>query len=133
MKSVFSKILFSFIFLAAVLAISGCLKGDFDQPPTGGVDPAISADKIVTLTEVMNTFYTAGQYTTITLDKYLKAVVVADDKSGNFYKTIIVEDENSDLGIALLIDENEIHATLPVGRRVFVKLKDLTITMACLR
>ncbi len=128
MKSVFSKILFSFTFLASVLAISGCLKGDFDQPPTGGVDPAISADKIVTLTEVMNTFYTAGQYTTITLDKYLKAVVVADDKSGNFYKTIIVEDENSDLGIALLIDENEIHATLPVGRRVFVKLKDLTIS-----
>ena len=108
--------------------LSGCLKGEFDTPPTGGSDPEIPAEQIVSLTEVMSKYYVAGKYTAIDLDKYVKAVVVADDRSGNFYKTIIVEDENSDLGIAVLIDENEIHSTYPVGKRVFIKLKGLTIS-----
>lgn len=128
MRASFAKIFFRFSFLAAIITMSGCLKGDFDSPPTGGVDPDISVDKITTLTEIMSTYYVAGQYTTIPLDKYIKGIVVADDKSGNFYKTLIVEDENSDLGIAVLIDENEIHATLPVGRRVFIKLNGLTVS-----
>jgi hypothetical protein len=120
----FFYVCFSFI----VVGLGGCLKGEFDTPPTGGNDPEIASNQIVSLTEVMATYYIAGKYTPIDLDKYVQAVVVANDKSGNFYKTIIVEDENSDLGIALLIDENEIHSSYPVGRRVFVKLKGLTIS-----
>ncbi len=112
----------------ATISLSGCLKGEFDAPPTGGTDPQIEATQIVSLTEVMSKFYVAGKYTPINLDKYVQAVVVANDKSGNFYKTIVVEDENSDLGIAILIDENEIHSSYPVGRRVFVKLNGLTIS-----
>jgi len=112
----------------ATISLSGCLKGEFDAPPTGGTDPQIEATQIVSLTEVMSKFYVAGKYTPISLDKYVQAVVVANDKSGNFYKTIVVEDENSDLGIAILIDENEIHSSYPVGRRVFVKLNGLTIS-----
>jgi hypothetical protein len=111
-----------------IITLMGCLKGDFDSPPSGSKDPSIPNDQIVTLTDVMTKYYTAGKYTSIDLDKYIKGVVVADDKSGNFYKTIIVEDENSDLGISVLIDENEIHSTYPVGRRVYLKLKGLTIS-----
>jgi len=59
------------------MSLSGCLKGEFDAPPTGGTDPQIESTQIVSLTEVMAKFYVAGKYTPITLDKYLKAVVVA--------------------------------------------------------
>lgn len=41
---------------------------------------------------------------------YLEAVVVADDKSGNFYKNLILEDLKGDKGITISIDENELHA-----------------------
>lgn len=123
-----NSILKFLIFFVTISAIQSCLKGEFDAPPTGGKDPEIPADQIISLQEIMSKYYTAGKYTNIDLDKYIKAVVVADDKSGNFYKNIIIEDENSDLGISLIIDENEIHSTYPTGRRVFVKLKGLTIS-----
>ncbi len=128
MKSIVIKTFIVALSISSLFILSGCLKGEFDTPPTGGSDPEIPADQIVSLTEVMSKYYVAGKYTAIDLDKYVKGVVVADDRSGNFYKTIIVEDENSDLGIAVLIDENEIHSTYPVGKRVFIKLKGLTIS-----
>jgi hypothetical protein len=126
LKKLIPGVLLSFILLG-VLTTSGCLKGEFDAPPIQGSDPNISEDQIVSLTEVMAKFV-SGKYTPIALDKYLKAVIVADDRSGNFYKTLILEDDNSDLGIALLIDETELHAQYAVGRRVYVHLKDLTIS-----
>lgn len=128
MKSLIFK---SIIFLTSAfsfLAISSCLKGDFDTPPTSSNDPEISADQIVNLSDIKTKYYVPGKYTLIEEDKYIKCVVVADDKSGNYYKTIILEDENSDHGIAVLIDENDIHSTYPVGRRVFLYLKGLTIS-----
>lgn len=127
MKSLIFKSLFLILGIVAVLSISSCIKEDFDAPPTTGSDPDIAADQIVSLNEVFAK-YVPGAYTPIALDKYLKAVVVADDRSGNFYKTLILEDENSDFGIAVLIDENEIHSQYAVGRRVFLKLNDLTIS-----
>jgi hypothetical protein len=126
MKFSFYKVVL--LSLCAASIFFSCLKGEFDAPPTGGNDPQVPAEQIISLQEVMAKYYTAGKYTNIDIDKHIKCVVVADDKSGNFYKNIIIEDENSDLGISLLIDENEIHSTYPVGRRVFVKLKGLTIS-----
>jgi hypothetical protein len=128
MKSIVIKTFIVALSFSSLFILSGCLKGEFDTPPTGGSDPEIAAEQIVSLTEVMSKYYVAGKYTAIDLDKYVKGVVVADDRSGNFYKTLIVEDENSDLGIAVLIDENEIHSTYPVGKRVFIKLKGLTVS-----
>jgi hypothetical protein len=127
MKS-FRNIFFVLTLLLSLTASYSCLKGEFDTPPIMGSDPSdITPDQIVSLTDVMKKFV-PGKITPIAIDKYLKAVVVADDKSGNFYKTLIVEDENSDLGIAVLIDENEIHTFYAVGRRVFINLKDLSIS-----
>ena len=114
------------LFLGAVLSMQSCVNGDFDEPPSETVDPDIKADQIVTLQEVMSK-YVEGSFVKLDLDKYVQAVVVADDESGNFYKTIVVEDENSELGISILIDEVELYNFLPVGRRVFVHLKDLWI------
>ena len=39
-----------------------------------------------------------------------------------------MEDRNSDLGIAILVDENELHTQYPVGRRVFINLEGLSIS-----
>lgn len=116
------------LFLALIAtSFSSCVKGDFDEPPTQTTDPAISADQIIGLDEVMD-LRVSGKYTKINLDKYVKAVVVADDKSGNFYKTLVVEDENSDYGVSILIDQTELHNTYPIGRRVFIYLKNLWIS-----
>lgn len=103
--------------------MQSCLRGEFDEP--GLVqEPQIPAEQIIPLQEVLNKLV-AGQNIKLDLDKYVKAVVIADDKSGNFYKTIVVRDEDASHGVSISIDETEIHAHYPVGRRVFIHLKDL--------
>ena len=50
-------------------------------------------------------------------------VVVADDKSGNFYKTIAIQDETG--GIQLKLDGYDLYTQYPVGRQVYVNVKGL--------
>ncbi|MBK6364208.1 MAG: hypothetical protein IPN49_08635 [Saprospiraceae bacterium] len=125
MKFLFRKLLFLSVATLFIIHIQSCLKGEFDNPPAIQ-EPNISAENIVSLQEVLDKLV-LGQAVKLDLDKYVKAVVIADDKSGNFYKTIHVKDENSALGIGISIEETEIHAHYPVGRRVFIHLKDLYI------
>lgn len=119
----FSKFSFS-AFLLFILTFQACLKGDFDKPETPFAN--ITPDKIVSLTEVIN-LIKATEAVKINLDKYIEVVVVADDKSGNFYKTLIVKDLNGDRGISVSIDETDLHAKYPVGQGVYIYLKDLYI------
>jgi hypothetical protein len=115
---------FTIVLLIPILIFNGCVDNEFDEPPFGGEDPVIPADQITSLDEVFQK-QIPGENVKLDINKYIQAVVVADDESGNFFRTIIIEDENSDRGIALLIDEVELYNTYPVGRRVFVDLTDL--------
>lgn len=109
-----------------MIMVVGCVDHEFDEPPATGEDPTIPETDIVSLEEVQAK-YVPGEYIKLDINKYVKAIVVADDESGNFFRQIIIEDENSDLGINLLIDDVELYNTYPVGRRVFVDLTDLYI------
>jgi len=102
----------------------GCVKGDFDAPPS--TLPEVSADKIITFDKMFEKLKASG-ITDIGEENYLEAVVVADDKSGNFYKNLILEDLKGDKGITISIDENELHALYPVGQKVYVNLTNLAI------
>lgn len=110
--------------LLAGMLILGCAKGDWDAPPSNL--PEINKDLIISF-DVLFEKLKVGQATSIGEEKYLEAVVVADDKSGNFYKNLILEDLKGDLGITISIDENELHAIYPVGQKVFVNLSNLAI------
>jgi hypothetical protein len=49
------------IFIMSVLGtalLQACLKGEFDAPPTGGNDPQIPAEQIISLQEIMSKYYT---------------------------------------------------------------------------
>lgn len=113
-----------FIFLLTVLlsiGLSSCLKENYDVPATGGKDP----DMVATVTlDTVKSHYT-GTPRLITEDWVIQVLVVADDKSGNFYNTIVVEDSTA--GIALKLDRSGLYTEYPVGRRLFVKLKGLWI------
>ncbi|MCO6462800.1 MAG: choice-of-anchor J domain-containing protein [Saprospiraceae bacterium] len=104
--------------------VSGCLKGDFDSPPSN--IPEIKADQIMTFDDLLAKIE-VGKINNVNEDKYLEGLVVADDKSGNFYKTIILHDMHGEKGIAVSIDENELNALYPVGQVVYVALKDLAV------
>ncbi|MBS1753184.1 MAG: choice-of-anchor J domain-containing protein [Ferruginibacter sp.] len=112
------------VVLMAVTAItfSACKK-NFDNPP-GAADPAIVANTTIQALKAMHT--TAGAYDVITSDIIISGVVVANDKSGNLYKQLYIQDATG--GLQILLDANSLYGTYPVGRKIFIKCKDLCIS-----
>lgn len=55
----------------------------------------------------------------------IKAVVSANDESGNLYKTIFIQDASA--GIELKLDKASIYNNLKVGQRIYIKCKGLYV------
>ena len=109
----------SLLAIVFLTGISSCVKDKFDAPPAGGTDPNITAN--ITIAG-LKALYTGGNIQ-ITDSLILEAVVVGDDKSGNLYKSLAIEDSTG--GIALTINGSNLYTSYPVGRRLFIKLKGL--------
>jgi hypothetical protein len=108
--------------LILMLAISSCLDRDFDEPPIRINDIGFSANSSIA---ELKSKYVAGQFTTINDELLIHAIVVADDRSGNFYKTIVIQDSTG--GIELKINRTGIYNDFPVGMKIGLKCKGLTI------
>jgi hypothetical protein len=102
-----------------------CVDRDFDTPPLDGEDPNIDASQIVTIKEI-NDLRIPGNFVPIAMDKYLSVVVAADDQSGNFYKSLVVQDETG--GMTIILDDVELWNRFFVGKRLFIYLNDLWIS-----
>lgn len=122
-KLLFSKNLLFFILLGIVTLISSCVDQDFDLPPAPELDPAFS--NVITITELLNDYYKAGEYTQITDSVAISGVVIADDESGNYFKELVIQDETG--GIEVQLNATGLFNDYPVGRRIFVNCQDLWI------
>jgi len=62
-------------------------------------------------------------------DIVLEAYVISSDEGGNFFEEIILQDdfENPTIGIKLLIDVNPLFVRYDFGRKLFVKLNNLSV------
>lgn len=112
------------IFLGLIFIgfISACVKHEFDQPPVTVDDPAITANATIAQLKAM---HTSGNFEKITDDMIIVGVVIADDESGNFYKTIVIQDNSG--GMEVKINATDQYVKYPVGRRLFIKCKGLTL------
>ena len=118
------KNLFKFFFPIFILStvFNACIKENFDQPPTGGVDPNLTATTTIAELKAM---HVNGQFETIGEDLIVKGIVVADDASGNWYRTFVIQDETG--GIEVLTDLRDSYVFYPRGREIYVKLKGLVL------
>jgi len=116
------RLMTAVMMVVTAFTFSACKKS-FDNPP-GAADPAIVANTSIKALKAMHT--SAGAYDVITTDLIISGIVVADDKSGNLYKQIYIQDETG--GLQIQLDANSLYGTYPVGRRVFIKCKDLCIS-----
>lgn len=118
------KLLLVFVLIAGFVS---CRKDDFDEPPLGGEDPAMVANMTIDSLKKMyqDTIIFDNAIIKIQNDWIISAVVIADDKSGNLYKSIIVDDGTA--GISIRIDQSDYNTDYPVGRRIFIKLKNLAM------
>ena len=114
--------LFLPLFLLAI-SFTSCLDEDFDQPPTTGRVPDLT---VTTTIAELKAMHTMGSLTDIKEDLVIKGTVVADDFSGNWYRSMVIQDETS--GITVLIDQVEAYFSYPTGREVYIKLQGLTLS-----
>jgi len=102
-----------------ILLLSGCIKDNFDAPDTDCLDQGASITNIITISDLKAEY----NFETIDIDYYVKAQVMASDKSGNIYKEFYIQDTTGALAVS--VDVTNAYTKFPVGRTVYVKLKGL--------
>lgn len=115
--------LLQFLFICLLgITFHACVDQEFDEPPIDGEDPGITPNATIA---DLKALYKPGQLVPITQDLTIGGVVVADDRSGNYYKSIILQDETA--GIEVRISQTSAYNFYPIGRQLFIKCKGLVI------
>lgn len=117
-KKKHSVISLAAVLIASSLFIVSCQKKFSDPPPMG--DPGVVAN--ISIKDV-KARYTSGQAVEITDDAIIEGVVGCDDRSGNYYQQIAIQDSTG--GVLLRLGSSNLYNDYPVGRKVYVKLKGL--------
>lgn len=115
------------LFLASLLIVAGMFtinscKKNFDNPPSY-IDPNMVANTTI---KSLKALHTVGGFEGINTNVIISGTVVADDKSGNFYKELYIQDETG--AISLKLDASSLYTQYPVGRKVFIKCNGLYLS-----
>ncbi|MCB9330102.1 MAG: hypothetical protein H6574_03390 [Lewinellaceae bacterium] len=116
--------LFALVALFLTAGITACVKKDFDEPPTGG-DP-VDVTPNTTIAALKALHVTPGGFDKITDDLIIEGVVVMDDRSGNYYKTLVIQDATG--GIEVKFNDAAQYNQFPVGRTMYIYCQDLILT-----
>ena len=104
----------------AVITICISCKKQFDAPPAY-VPPSITAN--TTIKQLKALLTASGSVVQITTDAIIRGVVIGDDKSGNLFKSLVIQDATG--GILIRLEGNSLYTSYPVGQEVFLKCKGL--------
>ncbi len=114
--------LFFVLGLFFIMGFQSCVKTEFDEPEFDFTDPDLT---VTTSIAALKATHTLGTIESLTAG-VIAGVVVANDKSGNYYQTLVIADETG--GIEIRMDKRSLFNTFPVGRKVFVKLAGLVMS-----
>ena len=112
--------------IAALLAVTfvACVKTDFDQPPTGGDGQDIATN--ISIKDLKALHESSGGFDLITDDLVIGGTVIMDDRTGNYYKTIVIQDSTG--GIEVKFSNGYLYNRYPVGRKIYIRVKGLMLT-----
>ena len=105
--------------VASCLVIASC-KRTFDPPPITGT-PEVVAN--LSIKDLKARYTLVNNVVPITDDVIIRGIVNMDDKSGNYYQQISIQDTTG--GILLRLAGSNLNTNYPVGREIFVKLKGM--------
>ncbi len=109
----------SIVSISLMFVFSACIKYKFDEPEKTLYQSNLQETHTI---QELKGLYT-GKLTLIENDVIIKGTVIANDKSGNFYKNIMIQDSTTGLQISL--DAYELHNWYHEGDLVYVKCKGL--------
>lgn len=115
--------LFAILFIA--ISASCVDTNDFDLPTIG---PDKEYANLKSLDEIIALYN--GSPVEFTEDVTVYGYVISDDREGNFFKSIIIQDkpENPTVGLEIRINDTNLNARYNVGRKVYIKLKGLALS-----
>lgn len=117
------KLAYSFLLLC-VLTLSSCLPDSYSDVPQIA-DPNLPVN--YTIQQLKDAYRSSGQTVmSISGDYTIKAIVTADDRSGNFYKEIVIQDGSAAIGVQ--IDRSNLYNDFPIGRQIYIKLQGMAIS-----
>ena len=108
--------------LFVIAVTSNSCKKNFDNPPAY-VDPGVVANTSIA---ALKAKHTSGGFEAITTDLIISGTVIADDKSGNLYKEIYIQDATG--GLAIELNGTNLYTSYPIGRKVYIKCKGLYLS-----
>lgn len=113
------------IFFIATFFNSCVEDGDFAIPTTGE-DKSYTSLK--TLSEIAELY--KGDIVDFDEDITTYGYVISNDRAGNFFKSIIIQDkpENPTIGFEVRIDDVNLNARYNVGRKIYINLKGLALS-----
>ena len=106
------------------MSISSCVKKDFDAPlESSQVDPMLPITAPISAV-AEGALYLESNKGRVMGDTTICGIVIGNDKTGNIYKQLYIQDTAGG-AIALVLDRTNLYGDYPVGRRIYVKLKGL--------
>lgn len=106
--------------------LSSCVKGEFDEPPIN--IPETGLEATMTIAEFKQWYLdqaATSPLVQITDSIVIKGIVTANDKSGNLYKKMEIQDASA--AIELSIDQTSLFNDYKVGQLIFINLKGLYV------
>lgn len=110
-----------YLFLIALFFIVGSINCErhFDEPPEYS-GPRVKAN--ISITEIKRLHIT-NNFEKINDDLIIEGIVTANDRTDNFYKSIVIQDSTA--GITVRLDGVSLFNIYPIGRKIFIRLKGL--------
>lgn len=132
MKNINKIFTVSFLFLAG-LAMSSCVQDDdFSTPEVNYEEPNVTVNTTISSVKAM-----FGGFNAVKIEAgedsdqalYLEAYVVSSDVSGNFYKSIVIQDsaENPTAGISISTEATDTYLTYDIGRKIYFRVDGLYV------
>lgn len=109
----------NFYLLLLVLLLNSCRKSQ--KLPTQNLDI-----NLISIMKLKKLYIKAGTFKKINQNLKITGTVIANDQYNNLYQKIIIQDNSG--GIAINIDAHNLYTNYPIGQKVTVLCKDLTLS-----
>jgi len=115
-----------FLLMIVCVSIAISCNKKFDQPPAYSAATDTMVGKVNTTIKALKAMHSSGGLESITTNVVISGIVSANDKSGNLYKQICIQDSTG--GLTVLLSGSNLYVDYPVGRRVYIKCKGLYLS-----
>ncbi|MCD4792619.1 MAG: DUF5689 domain-containing protein [Bacteroidales bacterium] len=125
MKQIIKSIIITATVIFA-LTLTGCKKYEFEPPEQDGCD--LGFEPNTSIEDFINMYSGNGEPFLIDTNIIIKGTVIANDKSGNYYKSFVIQDSTEtgeQTGLLISVNEYETHNKYHAGDMLYIKCEGL--------